>query len=38
LKLAAICSVCAEPFTRHIAQFAESLEQLDPAPVPAGAG
>lgn len=28
LKMAAICSVCAEPFTKHIAQFAEALAKL----------
>ena len=28
LKLAAICSVCAEPFTRHVAQFGETLAKL----------
>jgi F420-non-reducing hydrogenase iron-sulfur subunit len=30
LKLAAICSVCAEPFTRHVAQFGEALAKLPP--------
>ena len=28
LKLAAICSVCAEPFTRHVQQFAGALADL----------
>ena len=28
LKLAAICSVCAEPFTRHVTQFGETLAKL----------
>ncbi len=28
LKMAAICSVCAEPFARHMHQFAESLIAL----------
>jgi coenzyme F420-reducing hydrogenase delta subunit len=28
LKMAAICSVCAEPFARHMQQFAESLAEL----------
>jgi coenzyme F420-reducing hydrogenase delta subunit len=31
LKLAAICSVCAEPFTRYVQQFAVSLATLGPA-------
>lgn len=30
LKLAAICSVCAEPFTRYVAQFGEALAKLPP--------
>lgn len=30
LKMAAICSVCAEPFARHMQQFAESLIALEP--------
>jgi coenzyme F420-reducing hydrogenase delta subunit len=28
LKMAAICSVCAEPFARHMQQFSESLIAL----------
>lgn len=32
LKLAAICSVCAEPFTRHVTQFADVLAKLPPEP------
>lgn len=28
LKLAAICSVCAAPFVKHVREFAESLEAL----------
>ncbi len=28
VRLAAICSVCAEPFTRHMREFAESLAEL----------
>ncbi len=28
LKLAAICSVCAEPFTKHVQQFASTLAGL----------
>jgi coenzyme F420-reducing hydrogenase delta subunit len=31
LKMAAICSVCAEPFTRHVQQFAKALVDLGPA-------
>ena len=38
LKLAAICSVCAEPFTRFVGQFAEGLAQLEPARAPVEAG
>lgn len=30
LKLAAICSVCAEPFTRYVQQFATALVALGP--------
>ena len=30
LKMAAICSVCAEPFTRHVQQFARALVDLGP--------
>jgi coenzyme F420-reducing hydrogenase delta subunit len=30
LKMAAICSVCAEPFARHMQQFADSLIALVP--------
>ena len=37
LKLAAICSVCAEPFTRYIGQFAETLAPLEPARTPVAA-
>jgi coenzyme F420-reducing hydrogenase delta subunit len=29
LKMAAICSVCAEPFARHMAQFSEALIALE---------
>ena len=29
LKMAAICSVCAEPFARHMEQFAQSLDALE---------
>ena len=31
LKMAAICSVCAEPFTKHVQQFAAALVALGPA-------
>ena len=30
VRLAAICSVCAEPFTRHVTGFAEALAALGP--------
>ena len=33
LKMAAICSVCAEPFTRHVQQFGQALAALGPAGV-----
>lgn len=29
LKMAAICSVCADPFTKHVQQFAKTLAGLD---------
>jgi F420-non-reducing hydrogenase iron-sulfur subunit len=31
LKMAAICSVCAEPFTKHVQQFATALVALGPS-------
>jgi F420-non-reducing hydrogenase iron-sulfur subunit len=31
IKLAAICSVCAEPFVNHMKNFAAALGQLAPA-------
>ena len=31
MRMAAICSVCAEPFTRHMVQFSEALAALGPA-------
>ncbi len=31
MRMAAICSVCAEPFTRHMQQFSAALEALGPA-------
>ena len=33
LKLAAICSVCAEPFTKHVQQFSKALVDLGPSGV-----
>jgi coenzyme F420-reducing hydrogenase delta subunit len=29
LKLAAICSVCAAPFTKHVREFTEALAELE---------
>lgn len=34
LRLAAICSVCSEPFTRHVQQFSSALAELGPADAP----
>jgi coenzyme F420-reducing hydrogenase delta subunit len=31
LRMAAICSVCAEPFTRHVSQFSAALIELGPS-------
>lgn len=31
VKMAAICSVCAEPFINHIKEFSETLKKLGPA-------
>ena len=31
VRLAAICSVCADPFTKHVQQFASALAELGPA-------
>jgi F420-non-reducing hydrogenase iron-sulfur subunit len=31
MRMAAICSVCAEPFTRHMQQFSDALKALGPA-------
>lgn len=31
LRMAAICSVCAEPFTKHVQQFSSALAELGPA-------
>ena len=30
LRMAAICSVCSEPFTRHVQQFSTALVELGP--------
>ncbi len=30
VRMAAICSVCAEPFTKHVTQFASALAELGP--------
>lgn len=31
LRMSAICSVCAEPFTNHMKEFSEALKKLGPA-------
>lgn len=31
LRMSAICSVCAEPFTRQIKEFVQTLQKLGPA-------
>jgi F420-non-reducing hydrogenase iron-sulfur subunit len=31
LRLAAICSVCSEPFTKHVQGFSAALAAMDPA-------
>jgi len=31
VRMAAICSVCAEPFTKHVTQFSSALAELGPA-------
>jgi len=31
VKMAAICSVCAEPFQKHMKNFSEALRKLGPA-------
>lgn len=36
LKMAAVCSVCAEPFANYMREFAAALNQLGPRPVPVG--
>jgi coenzyme F420-reducing hydrogenase delta subunit len=30
VRMAAICSVCAEPFTKHVQGFSSALAELDP--------
>jgi F420-non-reducing hydrogenase iron-sulfur subunit len=37
VKMAAICSVCAEPFTNYMHEFSKMLADLGPAGPPAGA-
>ena len=36
LKMAAVCSVCAEPFAKYMREFADTLADLGPRPVPVG--
>lgn len=36
LKMAAVCSVCAEPFANYMREFAAALDRLGPRPVPVG--
>ena len=36
LKMAAVCSVCAEPFAKYMREFAAALSALGPRPVTAG--
>ena len=31
VRMAAICSVCADPFTKHVQQFARALAELGPS-------
>jgi coenzyme F420-reducing hydrogenase delta subunit len=31
VRMAAVCSVCAEPFAKHVAQFSEALAALEPS-------
>jgi F420-non-reducing hydrogenase iron-sulfur subunit len=31
VKMAALCSVCAESFQKHMKQFSEALKKLGPA-------
>ena len=32
VKMAALCSVCSEPFVNHMKQFGKALSELTPAP------
>ena len=34
LKMAAVCSVCAEPFVNYMREFADCTDRLGPVPVP----
>ena len=36
LKMAAVCSVCAEPFVNYMREFSASLSALGPVPVAVG--
>ena len=36
LKMAAVCSVCAEPFAKYMREFAAALTELGPRPVAVG--
>lgn len=36
LKMAAVCSVCAEPFVNYMREFSASLTALGPVSVPVG--
>ena len=36
LKMAAVCSVCAEPFANYMREFAAALNELGPLPVAVG--
>lgn len=36
LKMAAVCSVCAEPFAKYMREFAAALADLGPRPVAVG--
>ncbi len=37
LKMAALCSVCAEPFVKYMREFSGALGELGPAPLTAAA-
>ena len=36
LKMAAVCSVCAEPFAKYMREFAAALAEIGPRPVAVG--